>query len=70
MGFGISTVGRAKMRHFHEPELLDVLKDSLQDLEGVQLISPEDIEIIAEKRILRQKIEELEREDSDGHMAA
>ncbi len=58
------------MRHFHEPELLDVLKDSLQDLEGVQLISPEDIEIIAEKRILRQKIEELEREDSDGHMAA
>jgi len=58
------------MRHSNEPELLDALKDSLQDLEGVQLISPEDIEIIAEKRILRQKIEELEREDSDGPMAA
>jgi len=70
VGFGISAMGRAKMRHSHEPELLDALKDSLHDLENVKLISPDDLDIIDEKRILRQKIAELERENSDGHMAA
>jgi hypothetical protein len=58
------------MRHFREPGLLDALKDSLRDLENVKLISPDDLDIIDEKRILRQKIAELEREDSDGQMAA
>jgi hypothetical protein len=64
------TMGRAKMRHFHEPDLLDALKGSLRDLENVKLISPDDLDIIDEKRILRQKIAELEREESDGQMAA
>ena len=58
------------MRHFHEPGLLDALKDALRDLENVKLLSPDDLDIIDEKRILRQKIAELEREDSDGQMAA
>jgi hypothetical protein len=62
-------MGRAKMRHF-EPGLLRAMKDSLRDLENVELISPDDIDIIDQKRILRQKIAELEREDSDGQMAA
>jgi hypothetical protein len=70
MRFGISTMGRAKMRHSHEPGLLDALKDCLHDLESVKLISPDDLDIIDEKRILRQKIAELEKEDSGGQMAA
>jgi hypothetical protein len=58
------------MRHFHEPGLLDAMKDCLRDLENTTLISPDDLDIIDEKRILRQKIAELEREDSDRRMAA
>jgi hypothetical protein len=58
------------MRHFVEPELLDAMKDCLRDLENTKLISPDDLDIIDEKRVLRQKIAELEREDSDGQMAA
>jgi hypothetical protein len=68
--FGISTLGRAKMRHFHQPALLGAMKDRLRDLENVKLISPDDLDIIDQKRILRQKIGELERKDSDGHMSA
>ena len=70
MRFGISMVGRAKMRHFHEPGLLHAMKDCLRDLENTKLISPGDLDIIDEKRILRQKIAELEKEESDGQMAA
>jgi hypothetical protein len=70
MRFGISTVGRAKMRHFREPGLLRAMKDCLRDLENVKLISPGDLDIVDEKRILRQKIAELEREDSDDQMVA
>ena len=58
------------MRHFHESGLLDAMKDCLHDLENVELISPDDLDIIDEKRILRQKIAELEREDSDGQEMA
>ncbi len=50
------------MRHFTEPGLLDAMKDCLRDLENVKLLSPDDLDIIDEKRILRQKIAELERE--------
>ena len=74
MRFGISRMGRAKMRHSHESGLLNALRDCLHDLESVKLISPDDLDIIDEKRILRQKIAELEREgereDSGGQMAA
>jgi hypothetical protein len=58
------------MRNFLEPGLLDAMKECLQDLESVELLSPDDLDIIDQKRILRQKIAELEREDSDGQMAA
>ncbi len=58
------------MRHFVEPGRLDAMKDCLRDLESVKLLSPDDLDIVDQKRILRQKIAELEREDSDGRMAA
>jgi hypothetical protein len=57
------------MRHFHEPGSLHAMKDFLRDLEKVELLSPDDLDIIDQKRILRQKIAELEREGSDGQMA-
>ena len=38
--------------------------ECLQDLENVELLSPDDLDIIDEKRSLRQKIAELERADS------
>jgi len=55
------------MHHIHKPELLDAMKDCLRDLESTRLISPDDLDIIDEKRILRQQIHKLEKEDSDGH---
>jgi hypothetical protein len=50
------------MRYFLEPELLDAMKDCLRDLENTKLLSPDDLDIIDQKRILRQKIDELENE--------
>jgi hypothetical protein len=55
------------MPHVLKPELLDAMKDCLRDLENVQLISPEDLDIIDQKRFLRQIIGELENEESDGY---
>ena len=43
-------------------ELLDALKGCLHDLEELKLISPGDLDIIDERRILRRKIAELEEE--------
>jgi hypothetical protein len=54
----------------HKPELLDAVKDCLHDLENVELLSPDDLDIIDQKRSLRQKIDQLEREDSDVHKGA
>ena len=54
----------------HEPEFLDAIKDCLHDLENVELLSPDDLDIIDQKRSLRQKIAQLEREDSDVHKGA
>lgn len=45
-------------------DLLNAMKDCLRDLESVKLLSPDDLDILDEKRILRQKIYELENEDS------
>jgi hypothetical protein len=45
-----------------KPELLDAMRESLQKLEQLKLISPEDLEIIDERRILRREIDELEQE--------
>lgn len=43
-------------------ELLEAMKGCLQDLEELKLLSPNDLDIIDERRILRQKIGELERQ--------
>jgi hypothetical protein len=45
-----------------KPELLDAMRECLQKLEQLKLISPEDLDIIDERRILRRKIDELEQE--------
>lgn len=58
------SVGRANMRHLVQPESLDAMKDCLHDLENVELLSPDDLDIIDQKRSLRQQIGELERADS------
>jgi hypothetical protein len=43
-------------------ELLDAMRECLQKLEQLKLISPEDLDIIDERRILRRKIDELDQE--------
>ena len=45
-----------------KPELLDAMRESLQKLEQLKLISPEHLDIIDERRILRREIDELEQE--------
>ena len=57
------------MRHVSKPELVDAMKECLRDLENTKLISPNDLDIVVEKRILRQKIAELENEDSQKKAA-
>ena len=49
------------MGHLVQPELLDAIKNCLHDLENVELLSPDDLDIIDQKRSLRRKIDELER---------
>ena len=44
-------------------ELLEAMKGCLHDLEELKLFSPDDLDIIDERRILRRKIAELEREN-------
>jgi len=39
------------------------MKDCLRDLENTKLISPDDLNLIDQKRILRRKIAELEKEN-------
>jgi hypothetical protein len=42
-------------------ESLETMKAYLHDLEELKLIAPEDLDIVDERRILRQKIAELEK---------
>ena len=49
--------------HVPRAELLEAMKGCLHDLEELKLFSPDDLDIIDERRILRQKIAELEEED-------
>jgi hypothetical protein len=56
------------MRHVLKPELLNAMKESLRALENVKMLSPDDIEILRFRRTLRQKIDELEKQEgSDGY---
>ena len=58
------------MRHVLKPELLEALKGRLRDLENAKLISPDDLDIIDQKRVLREQIAALEKEDSEGYELA
>ena len=49
--------------HVLRDELLHALKGCLHDLEELKLIGPGDLDIIDERRILRQKIDQLEEEE-------
>jgi hypothetical protein len=44
-------------------ELLEAMRGCLHDLEELKLLSPDDLDIIDERRILRRKIAELEAEN-------
>jgi hypothetical protein len=48
------------MRH-EDAEMLAALRQSLDDLEKVKLISPDDIQILALKSSLRQRIAEIQK---------
>ena len=43
------------------------MKRNLRDLENLKLLSPADLDIYNQKRILHQKIAELGKENADGH---
>jgi hypothetical protein len=58
------------MRHIVKAELLDAMKKCLHDLENTRLLSPDDLDIIDQKRLLRQQIAALEKEGDDIHLAA
>jgi len=57
-------------RHVHTSELLDAMKDCLHDLENTKLISPDDLDVIDEKRFLRRKIAELQKEETGEESAS
>ena len=61
---------QAIMHRFVKAELLDAMKECLQDLENTRLLSPDDLDIIDQKRVLRQQIAELEKEGDDIQLAA
>jgi hypothetical protein len=48
--------------HVRRTELLEAMKGCLHDLEEQKLLTPDDLDIIDERRILRVKIAELEDE--------
>jgi len=56
--------------HIIRAELLRAMKDNLRDLGDLKLLSPSDLDIIDEKRILRQQIAALENGDSDDYQMA
>ena len=44
-----------------DAEMLATLRQSLDDLEKVKLISPQDVQVLALKASLRQKIAEIQK---------
>jgi hypothetical protein len=58
------------MRQIVKTELLDAMKECLHDLENTTLLSPDDLDIIDQKRFLRHQIAELEKEGDDVQLAA
>ena len=62
----LSHKGNANMRH-EDAEMLAALRQSLDDLEKVKLISPDDPEIIGLKTNLRQRIAAIQEGDAKGN---
>jgi hypothetical protein len=58
------------VRQIVKAELLRAMKECLHDLENTALLSPDDLDIIAQKRFLRQQIAELETEGDNVQIAA
>ena len=52
------------MRQLLKTQLLDALRDSLRDLENLRLVSADDPNVLLLKEHLRNKIIELEHEQS------
>ena len=50
------------MPHGQKHELIDAMNDTLQALDDIKLVSPEDLEIVFLKRKLRNKVAQLECE--------
>ena len=53
--------------HQADAEMLATLRQSLDDLERVKLICPEDIQVLALKASLRRKIAEIQRPLQNKH---
>ena len=53
------------MRQIPRAELLDAMKECLRELENMTLLSPDDLDIIDQKRTLQQQITELEKKGAD-----
>ena len=49
------------MRDVDSAKLIEAMKDCLRSLDDMKLFSPDDLDIIDQKRILRRKITKLER---------
>ena len=58
------------MRQIPRAELLDAMKECLRELENMTLLSPDDLDIIDQKRVLRHEIDELEKESADYQLTA
>ena len=54
------------MRHIHNTELLQAMKDSLRDLDNLKLLGPNDLEILDLRRSLKEQIAALERQQSEA----
>lgn len=54
------------MKRHEDAEMLTALKQSLRDLENVKLLSPDDVEIVALKTSLRQKVACIEDAVAEG----
>jgi len=76
-GIEVSDLGMlACMRHSAQPErdallsnLLEALKDSLENLNNLKLIPPNDAHVLGLKQHLRDKIAELEHDESHEEAA-
>lgn len=55
------------MRHLLKTQVLDALRDCLRDLENLKLVPANEPDVLLLKEHVRNKIIELENEDSAGN---